>query len=98
MSTYIPSVAETVLGMIGLIVLACLLAHLKKPTTPGRNEQLIRRHRRIQEHQLGEAYRDDGYTLIQTMAFVASLLGALLLAPVCFFIITVIFGAQEPRW
>lgn len=98
MSTYIPSVAETVLGMIGLIVLACLLAQLKKPTTPGRNEQLIRRHRRIREQQLGEAYRDDGYALPQILGFIACLMATLLTVPALYFIVITVLGAQEPRW
>ncbi|MFZ2279531.1 MAG: hypothetical protein WAW39_17175 [Prosthecobacter sp.] len=98
MSTYIPSVAETVLGMIGLIVLACLLAQLKKPTTPGRNEQLIRRHRRIQERQLGEAYRDDGYTQPFFLFCITGIFGAHAVLAIGYAITCAVFGCEPPRW
>lgn len=98
MIAYIPSVAETVLGMITLMVCACLLARLRKPAAPVRDEQLIRRHRRIREHQLGEAYRNDGHTLPQALMAMAMLTGVLLFIPIVVFIITTVMGAQEPRW
>ncbi|MFZ2279519.1 MAG: hypothetical protein WAW39_17115 [Prosthecobacter sp.] len=98
MSTYIPSTAETILCMIGLIILACLLAHLKKPTTPGRNEQLIRHHRRIQERQLGEAYRDDGYTMPFVLFCITGLLGAHALLAIGWAITCAVFGCEQPRW
>ncbi len=97
MSTYIPSVLETVIGMIGLIVCICLLAHLKKPRPACYDDQLQRRHRRIREQQLGEAYRD-GYTLPQMLYAMASLGGALLFIPAAYFIVIAVMGASEPRW
>lgn len=97
MSTYIPSVAETVLCMIGLIVCICLLARLKKPRPASYDDQLQRRHRRIREHQLGEAYRD-GFTLPQMLMAMATLGGVLLFIPAAYFIFIAVMGASEPRW
>lgn len=98
MSTYIPSVAETVLRMIGLIVCACLLARLKKPTAPVRDEQLIRRHHRIRERQLGEAYRNDGYTQPFFLFCITGVLGAHAVLAIGYAITCAVFGCEPPRW
>ena len=98
MSTYIPSVFETVIAMIGLMICACLLAHLKKPRPEGRDEQLHARHRRIRERQLGEAYREDGFTRCQLLFCITGVLGAHVALVIGYLITCAVFGIQEPRW
>ena len=94
MSTYIPSVAETVLCMIGLIVCACLLARLKKPAPPVRDEQLIRHHRSIRERQFGEG----GFTRAQVLFCLTGILGAHAILVILYCILYGLFGAAEPKW
>ena len=84
--------------MLGLITCACLLAHLKKPRPEGRDERLHARHRRIREQQLGEAYREDGFTRSQVLFCITGLLGAHVALAVGYLITCAVFGATEPRW
>lgn len=90
---------QTIIWLLGLIACALFFLWLdKKPKPPARDEQRIRRHRRIQERQLGEAYRDDGFTLWQTL-YAITLLGCVLtFVPTICFILHTVMGMDEPRW
>jgi hypothetical protein len=90
---------QTLVWFVTLLALAALGIYLtQKPKPPARNEQRMRRHRRIQERQLGEAYRDDGFICHPLLIFIGIILGAHALFAFGYFIFTAVMGAAEPRW
>lgn len=99
--SYTPSSAsETVVWFVLLLILAAFCISMqRKPHSPPRIDwKLQAKHRRIQRDQLGEAYRDDGYTLPEVLCAVALLSAALLFIPAVCFIITALMGMDEPKW
>ena len=86
-----------IIGFILAFMACCFIAaHLlqRSPRQPGRNEQLIARHRQINRRHLGE----DGFTFTQVLGLLGFVIGGHMLL-VCFYlIICAVFGAQEPQW
>lgn len=89
---------QTIVWLLSLCALACVAILLRKGRKAPRNDSLYRRHRRIQQRQLGEAYRDDGYTVPQMLYIIGGFTLTLLFIPACYAIIYTVFGMQEPRW
>jgi hypothetical protein len=93
------SPAQTLGWFFGIVALALLGIYLtKKPAPAARNEQLMRRHRRIQERQLGEAYRDEGFICHPLLFFITGIIGAHGVLVIGYATTCAVFGCQEPRY
>ena len=91
---------ETFIWFIGVIFCACIFGALlpRKPRrSTGRNESLMREHRRIQERQNGGRL-DGGYTCAQTLLAVGWFMAAVLFIPAVYVILMAFMGCSEPKW